>query len=205
MDSRIQILPILGSPLRGKIDGRRNFGQLCASLGAFPRGSVVFLDFAGVEDLSASWVAAGILPLVSWSAMPEMDVYPVLANVLGNDKKWEDEFELVATRVGAVFLATGQHSQATILGDLDPILITTLRAVQNHEEVTGAGLKRLFPQEEIGATAWSNRLKDLHTKRLVRRFARGREQVYSAVLEVDFDGSAGSRVSNRKLSAADAT
>lgn len=197
----------LCSPLRGKIDGRQHFGLLCAALGEEKPGSVVVLDFAGVEDVSASWIAAALLPLLVWSATPEIDLYPVLAGVLGGEKKWEDEFELVANRAGVNFLAVvpGAAGRGQVLGDLDPILVNTLRAVQKHREVTGASLKRLIPGENIGATAWSNRLKDLHTNRLVRRTTRGREQLYTPVLEVSFDGPAGSRVAGRKLPAADAT
>jgi hypothetical protein len=56
-------------------------------------------------------------------------------------------------------------------------------------EITGAELERQFPEETIKATAWNNRLKDLHNMRLLRREKRGREQVYSPVVaEIAFNG-----------------
>jgi hypothetical protein len=191
--------------LRGKIDGRQHFGLLCAALSGIRPGAVVSLDFAGVEDVSASWIAAALIPLLAWSATPDNDLYPVLVGVLGGDKKWEDEFELVAGRAGAVFLAAESGGRGRLMGSLDPILTDTLRAVQKYGGVTGAGLKRLMPDEKIGATAWSNRLKDLHAKRLVRRTTRGREQVYTNILEVNFRGAASSGGAGRELPSADAT
>jgi hypothetical protein len=70
--------------------------------------------------------------------------------------------------------------------------------------VTGAGLKRLT-SDAILATAWSNRLRDLHTMRLVKRVTRGREQVYSAVLEVNLNGPVSPRFTDRELPATNAT
>lgn len=206
MESPVLLRQSLGSPLRGKIDGRRHHGQLCAVLSGAKPGSVIAVDFADVADVSASWIAACLVPLMTWVAMPENDIYLVLVGVLGGEQKWEDEFDLVASDAGVVFLATEPGSaQSRLLGSLDPILQDTLRAVQQHCEVTGAGLKRLFPDENIGATAWSNRLKDLHTMRLLKRITRGREQIYSIVTEVNFDGSAGPGIADRHLPATDAT
>jgi hypothetical protein len=197
--SNVELGRTLGTLLRGKIDGKQHFGLLCAALSGTKPGGVVFLDFSDVEDLSASWVAAALPPLLTWAATPETELYPVLVGVLGNEKKWEDEFELVANRAGINFLAAlpATTAQGRVLGDLDPILMKTLQAVQTHREVTGAGLKRLHPNEGIGATAWSNRLKDLHTKRLLRRATHGREQLYTPVMEVTFDGPAGAGVAGR--------
>jgi hypothetical protein len=195
----------LGPLLRGKIDGRHHFGLLCAALSGVRHGETVVLDFEGVEDLSASWVSWAVSPLMEWAATPAVELYPVYSGVLGHEGKWEDEFELVANQSGAVFLAVENTGCARMLGSLDTILVDTLRAVQRHGEVTGAGLKRLVPDEAIGATAWSNRLKDLHTKRLLKRTTRGREQVYTTVQEVDFDGPSGAGVAGRQLPAAGST
>jgi hypothetical protein len=71
-----------------------------------------------------------------------------------------------------------------LIGSLDPGQRTTLEAVAEFRDVTGAELERRKATERIGATAWNNRLKDLHQKRLLRRTKRGREQVYSPVVEV---------------------
>jgi hypothetical protein len=206
MTTTILLSRVLGSLLKGKIDGRRHFGTLCSALSAVQPGGVVLLDFRSVEDLSASWIAAALVPLLSWSALPEHDLYPVLTGIGEDDKKWLDEFELVAERSAVVFLVQGEPpgSCARMVGNLDPILLQTLRAVKKHGGVTGAELKRLYPGEPVGPSAWNNRLKDLHTKRLLHRATRGREQVYSVLLEVNLDGATGSGVADQHLPAADA-
>lgn len=207
MNGTVSLQKVLGPMLRGKIDGRAHYGPLCSHLSRFRPGSLVQFDFQGVEDLSASWIAATLIPLLSWASLTEIDLYFVLTGVFGTDKRWEDEFELVATREHVAFLVAAPEVPATfcLVGELDAILFDTLRLVQSHREVTGAALRRLVPDENIGATAWSNRLKDLHTMRLVRRTTRGREQLYSTVVEVNFDGTWCSGVAGGDVSAADAT
>src|SRR5262245_29044805 len=101
MATTILLSRVLGPLLRGKIDGRRHFGALCAALSGVKPGGVVFLDFRGVEDVSASWIAAALVPLLPWAALPEQDIYPVVAGIAGGEKKWPDDFELVAERAGA--------------------------------------------------------------------------------------------------------
>jgi hypothetical protein len=205
MDTTINLGQLLGLTLRGKIDGRLHFGALCAALSRVRAGGVARLDFRGVEDVSASWIAAALLPLLHWSALPEHELFPVLTG-LGREGHWVDEFALVADHAGAVFVAEAEPPDRghRIIGELDDALHSTLSLVQRHGEVTGAGLKRLCPSEPIGATGWSNRLKDLHTKRLLRRATRGREQVYTMAMEVNLDGAAGAGVPDRELPAADA-
>ncbi len=207
MNATVPLHKVLGPMLRGKIDGRAHYGPLCSHLSRYRPGSLVQFDFHGVEDLSASWIAATLIPLLSWASLPEIDLYFVLNGVFGTDKRWEDEFELVATREHVAFLVATPESPTTfcLVGELDAILLDTLRLVQSHREVTGAALRRLVPDENIGATAWSNRLKDLHTMRLVRRTTRGREQLYSTVVEVNFDGTRCSGVASGDVPAADAT
>jgi hypothetical protein len=207
MNDTVQLQKVLGPMLRGKIDGRAHYGPLCSYLSRFRPGSIARLGFHGIEDLSASWIAATIIPLLSWASLPEIELYPVLEGVYGNDKKWEDEFEFVAAREHVAFLVADPESpeRCYLVGELDAILFDTLRLVQEHREVTGAGLRRLVPDENIGATAWSNRLKELHKMRLVRRATRGREQLYSTVVEVIFDGTWCSGIAGRDVPAADAT
>jgi hypothetical protein len=76
-----------------------------------------------------------------------------------------------------------------LIGPLDPAQRKTLEAVLRSKQITGAELERKFPEEGVGATAWNNRLKDLYTKRLLTRFKRGREQVYSPLMdEIELNG-----------------
>src|SRR5207248_1402595 len=90
--------------------------------------------------------------------------------------------------------------RAVLIGPLDPGQRATLDALLELHEATGAALERLRPDANIKATAWNNRLKDLHDKRLLRRERRGREQVYSPVVaEIVPDGRQLSSAANQQL------
>jgi len=70
-----------------------------------------------------------------------------------------------------------------LIGSLDSVQAETLKVVLEYSEVTGAKLEQLRPQDNVKATAWNNRLKDLYKKRLLRRRKQGREQFYSPVVK----------------------
>jgi hypothetical protein len=73
-----------------------------------------------------------------------------------------------------------------LVGRLDVGQKATLVAVVKGAEVTGAALDG---KDGVKGTAWNNRLKDLHQKRLIRREKRGREQVYFPVVaEISLNG-----------------
>jgi hypothetical protein len=146
------------------------------------------------EFLEAAIIAGVSLPLSTLlqgtTAHPRILMEQVVCNLA--DKKWEDEFALVADWTHRCFLIASSATapkRGKAVGPLDPGQMTTLKAVIEFGPVTGAGLERQWQSEAIKATAWNNRLRDLYDKRLVRRERRGREQMYSTVLkEIELDG-----------------
>ena len=64
----VQILQEFGPRLQGKLPGRKDYARLCERLSGAPPGSVVFLDLAGVELASGSWINAALVPLLAWAA-----------------------------------------------------------------------------------------------------------------------------------------
>jgi hypothetical protein len=172
-----------GPRLAGKLPGKRDYARLCELLTEAAPGSVVFLDFAGVEEVSASWINAALVPLLTWAADERNDLFPAICN---SKKGWIDELALVARYTHTCFLvAEGAipPRRAVLIGALDPGQLSTLDALVELQAVTGAGLERQRPEEATKATAWNNRLKDLFEKRLLRRERRGREHVYSPVVQ----------------------
>lgn len=178
-----------GPRLQGKLPGRKDYARLCELLSESVPGSVVFLDFAAVELVSGSWINSALVPLLSWAADERNDLFPAICNA---NEDVLDELTMVAKFTHSCFLiASGPipPMRASLIGSLDPGQRITLEALVQLQAVTGAELERLRPGEEVRATAWNNRLKDLHEKRLLRRVRRGREQVYSPVLkEITING-----------------
>jgi hypothetical protein len=170
----------LGTRLLGRPLGQKHFGQLCELLGSMRAGSTVLLDFAGVENVNASWINAAISPLFPWSARNENDVFPLVCNFPAQNR---DELELVCTLndqcipLGA---ATNELRLIELIGPLDPALEETLHLVVQRGQATGADLGRDV-DAGIGPTGWNNRLRDLYVRRLVYRTNAGRRQLYSAI------------------------
>jgi hypothetical protein len=178
----IDLAKALRTRLQGRLNGRRDFARLCDLLSNAPAGEVIFLDFEGVELVTGSWVNAALVPLVRWAADERNDLFPVILNAR---REWLDDLTLVAEFTHQCYLvAEGDPPcRAMLVGSLDPGQRTTLEALLELQEVTGAELERQKPREGVKATAWNNRLRDLYEKRLLRRVKRGREQFYSPVVK----------------------
>lgn len=178
----------LGKHLTGKVAGRRDFARICSLLAKAPRGGVVFLDLTNVEIINGSWINTAIAPTFRWAAEPQVDIFPLLAHFPGN---WLDELELVAQVNDQCFPLVESTRlpvrSVKVIGSIDDYLKLTLQSIAEVEAATGAQLARLQPK--IQATAWNNRLKELHDKRLLVRRKEGRQQIYSPLAEeVTFDG-----------------
>ncbi len=172
----------LGKQLQGRLHGRRDFARLCELLSAEPPGAVVFLDFAQVDLVTGSWLNAALVPLLRWAADERNDLFPVIINAR---PEWLDDLALVAEFAHQCYLlGEGQTPRrAVLVGSLDPGQRTTLEALLEVAEATGAELERQRPGDGVKATAWNNRLRDLYEKRLLRRVRHGREQRYSPVVK----------------------
>jgi hypothetical protein len=185
MPRTIELAKTCGRQLQGETLGKKHYARVCELLTDANQGEIVLLDFKGVDVVTGSWINAMIVPLYRRVGEPEIDLYPILCNT-GND--WLDDLALLAKWTHQCYLVaekcTTAARSARLIGSLDPGQRAALAAVIDSGEVTGAELERQGRGERIGATAWNNRLKDLHGKRLLRRTKRGREQVYAPLLEV---------------------
>ena len=184
MSRHIELARTLGSDLQGRLLGRKHYGQTCEILADVPAGDVIMLDFQKVEVVTGSWANEMIVPLYRWAADPRNDLFPILLNL---KHRWDEELQLLAQWNQQCYLwaegRKGLPSRAILIGSLNPVQRKTLDAVLQFGEITGAELEQKHPQEGIGATAWNNRLRDLHMMRLVTRSKRGREQPYSPIIK----------------------
>jgi hypothetical protein len=184
MTRHIELARTLGVNLQGRLLGRKHYGQICEILADAPAGGTIILDFHKVEIMTGSWANEMIVPLYRWAADPGNDLFPILLNVADG---WDEELQLLAQWNHQCYvLAEGRKwppVRAVLIGSLDLALRKTLEAVIQFGEITGAELERRNPQAGVGATAWNNRLRDLHVMRLVARSKRGREQLYSPIIK----------------------
>lgn len=187
----IQLARFLGETrFQGHPRGTRHFARICEALSGVEQGETVYLDFTGAEVLTGSWISAALIQLLRWAANPDIDLFIILCNIPNSDLT--DELRYVANHARIAFLvAPGKapSRSASVVGPLDPGQEETLDAVVKAGQVTGAELERLYPDLAVKATAWNNRLKDLHKKRLLMRNKAGREQFYRPVVpEISCDG-----------------
>jgi hypothetical protein len=125
-----------------------------------------------------------ITPLFHWAAESQHDVFPVLARFPG---EWLDELELVAQVNGQCYPLADSCEQPIrslqVVGALDEGLRDTFRSLSSLKTATGAELARQESSVKIQPTAWNNRLKLLHDKRLLIRRKSGRQQIYAPLAE----------------------
>ncbi len=180
----ISMEKIVGPRLLGRLQGNTDYAKVCHELAAASPGEIVLLDFNGVSLLSGSWANTMLVPLYRRVAEDQVDLFPVLVNVSSDClhdlllvAEWNHQCYIHAEE------KHGEPIKAVLIGTLDPGQLSTLKAVLEHGEITGAELERLQPADSTKATAWNNRLKDLYKKRLLCRRKQGREQVYFPVVK----------------------
>ena len=180
----IPMKKVFGSRLLGRLQGKNDYAKAWHELATVPPGEIVVLDFAGVSLLSGSWANTMLVPLYRRASEEQIDLFPVLVNIAPDCLH---DLVLVAEWNHQCYLYAGEKrtglANAVLLGTLDSGQHSTLNAVLEQGEVTGAELERLRPQDSTKATAWNNRLKDLYKKRLLQRRKQGREQVYYPVIK----------------------
>lgn len=180
MNKTIKVAKDMGRLLTGRLTGRQHFAKCCELLADVLPGSVVTLDFGGTEYVSASWINAMLLPLISFSADDKNDLYVVVKNF---PEMSLDDLQLVAEQNRLpVVVVSDDGKSGTLYGSLDPGQRETLDAVLARGEATGVALASERKGKGVSGAAWNNRLRDLNLKRLLRRRREGREQIYSAVV-----------------------
>lgn len=175
---------------------------LDAALRELPPGSVLVLDFQGVEMMDYSFADEAFGSLYARMAAREYpDRYMVLA--MGDDEvsrallenievalQQRDVAALVVPRdaieaSGQAMPSRRESDQWEVIGVLPEHLLDTLRAVMEKEQVTVRDLAEALHLDS--ATACNNRVAKLHQLRLVRREAAivpegGRQYCYSSVI-----------------------
>ena len=184
---KISVRDLGGTPvLAGAVSGRAMLGQLLVAVGAEPeRPEPVFLDFAGVEVATASFLRESVLAFRDAVRGGHSNFYPVIANA--NEAVREELALLLRVRGDALMACAlaegGAVSAAAPLGDLDPKQRFTFDLVRERGETDAGTLMRDFGESEgvTRTTAWNNRLAALAALGLVVEESQGRAKRYRAL------------------------
>jgi hypothetical protein len=73
---------------------------------------------------------------------------------------------------------------ARLIGELDPAQRATFEAARKSGAITAPELATRFADQQIGPTAWNNRLSVLATKGLLVERKHGKSKSFSPLLEI---------------------
>ncbi len=149
--------------LAGAINGRKALARLLELTGREPdRPETMFLDFAGVDVATASFLRESVLAFRDTVRRRRSNLYPVVANA--NDPVAEELRILVAPHGNALMLCSldenGKPHEPRLAGELDPKQQLTFDLVSERGVTDAAELMREYGASEktTAQTAWNNRL-----------------------------------------------
>jgi hypothetical protein len=171
-----------GEVLAGAPRGRRVFAQLLEETSSEPDApKPLFLDFGGVTVTTASFLREAVLRLRDAIRSRRSNFYPVIANA---NEAVIEELEILLILSGDVLMIcsldeNGNAGEPRLIGELDPKQKATFDLVRERGETDAADLKAT---DNVGQTAWNNRLAALVNLGLVIELSQGRAKRYRPVL-----------------------
>ncbi|SMF24419.1 hypothetical protein SAMN02982989_3229 [Xaviernesmea oryzae] len=184
----ISIFDLAGgkSILTGSLPGRKVLADLIAAVQPEASGEIVFLDFAGIEVATSSFLRECVVGFRDFARSGQANLYPVLVNA---GASVVEELDFFARQRGDVFwLCTRDHAGALadikLVGELEPVLRATFEHIKRLGEATAPQLAALGEDEGIKPTAWNNRLASLAAKGLVVERRVGKTKNFTPLLEV---------------------
>jgi hypothetical protein len=172
--------------LGGAVEGRRDLGRLLEAIGGEPsEPSPLFVDWEGIELATASYQRETIGTLQGLIRGRRSNHYLVIANA---SETVREDLELLARSGGFVFLtcrldAAGTASNVDIVGALDPKAQATFDLVCERGETDAKELMQVNAgREDVGHTAWNNRLAGLVQLGLIAEYTVGKVKRYRPVL-----------------------
>ena len=144
----------------------------------------VFIDFTGIDVATASYLRESVIAFRDIVRMQQPGYYPVVANA---NETIKDELEVLLEIKGGALLACqlntkGDAHDAALLGRLEGKQQIAFDLVCAQGESDAAALQ-MGSGEEVGQTAWNNRLSALSGQGLLVETVSGRTKRYRPVLE----------------------
>lgn len=182
---RVQIRDLLGTDvLAGSRTGRRALGLLLDRFDRQPeepeRAGRVYLDFSGINVATASFLRECVLEFRDTVRKRWSHYYPIVANP--NHTVTEELAVLVAERDVLLLCTLGEGGtprSLRLLGTLRPKQKMTLDLVKKLGETDAGELSRISKgSENVGRTAWNNRLASLSRLGLLIEVSQGKRKRY---------------------------
>ena len=185
---RIRISDLSSGPvLSGALRGQELLSKLLPEAAAEPLSPLpLFLDFAGIESATASFLRESVLAFRDIVRSRRSTIYPIVANA--NELVQEDLREVIRSRGGVLLTcslsADGTLAAAGMIGDLDPKQQLTFNLVRERGQTDAQELMREHGiNEPVGVTAWNNRLSSLVALGiLIEDISTGRTKRYRPLL-----------------------
>ena len=172
--------------LTGSLAGRKVLSDLIAAIRPAAEAEIVFLDFAGIEVATSSFLRECVVGFRDFARNGSMNLFPVIANA---NPAVTEELEFFAKQRADVFWscerdAEGNPSNISLLGELEPVLRVTFDHIKRLGAASAPQLAASGEDENIKPTAWNNRLSSLAAKGLVVERRIGKTKSYKPLLEV---------------------
>ena len=168
--------------LAGALTGRKALGSLLERIDRDPeQPEPLYLDFRGIEVATASFLRECIVEFRDIVRRRWTGYYPVVANA--NDSVAEELSILLVPHRDVVMLCTldndGIPNSPHLLGELEPKQRITFDLVNRLGEADAGELMRTMDgTDDVGQTAWNNRLASLSRLGLLMELPHGRAKRY---------------------------
>jgi hypothetical protein len=170
--------------LAGAADGANTLAKLITLVTKFVVPTTILLDFRKIDVATSSYLREAILGFRDYCRNSRPELYPVICNL--GSKVREELDALLRLKGDALVVAetdAGGVVTATVVGKLEEKQRVTLLAVLHAKRVDAVSLSRQDQNENLGPTAWNNRLASLSAKGILRETQTGRAKIYEPVLE----------------------
>ncbi|WP_165190889.1 hypothetical protein [Caulobacter soli] len=184
---KFDIAKLAGEICAGANNGRVLLRTMIDAVGSSPQEpTIIFLDFAGVEAATASFLREGVVAFRTSLRSSFPNYYPVLAN--GQNLVVEELLTLLdfmgEVFISCQFAADGAVSDVRLLGTLDPKQKFAFDLVMSKGETDAGELFREFGESEgVKQTAWNNRLSALSSAGVVFEISSGRGKRYRTLFK----------------------
>jgi hypothetical protein len=167
--------------LSGRELGKAHLPKFIASALNVPEDETVLWDWSGIDNATASYIAAAFVPLLRMVSAGKLKRYFVFYRL--NPHCLEElAYVLEAEKLSVLVTKDKKAMNLEIVGYLDPVHRQTLDTVFRRGSISAKDLQDKFGTTPIKRTAWIKRLTTLYEMGLLKRRKDGREYIYEGVI-----------------------